>query len=113
MSGLLDRRKSERSPVWSDGSYQLVGADGSDWFPCRVLDLAEGGVGLELAGPLPAVGGDILVTIAGGDGPGDLLLFGTVRHQRAGQGRRVGVEVDGLGTHERSTLERVLERHLA
>ncbi len=83
------KRRGERHSVDWFGRYRLTSDPGAAWCRCRVVDVSAAGAGLELLGPVPAVGSRVVVELE--TAGGGIQVTGVVRRVE-GAGGHVGVE---------------------
>ncbi len=88
----VNRRRAERRSlaVWT-ARYRLDASQ--PWCSCRVLDVSETGVGLELHGPVPTDGASLILDLEQRD-----LAFRPERQSRLDKLGFAGVELDKSGS---------------
>jgi len=113
MTEVNERRRVAREPVGWHGDYLLMGRRELGWHPCSMLDISALGAALQLGGPAPAVGEQIVVLLPGfgaDQPPGEVRLearVGNVTVDPLGP-VRIGVEIDSLDLEQRDALLRLL-----
>jgi len=130
----VNRRRAKRRalPVWA-ARYRLGASE--PWYDCRLLDISEVGVGLELLGPLPPTGVPLILELEqpclalNEEKQSPLEDFGLAtleldtrqsigaelqavvrRSVKTAEGFRVGAEFTTLSPLERSVLTLLIER---
>lgn len=113
MTTFNERRRVPREPAGWHGDYLLMGRRELGWHPCSLLDISELGAALQVSGPRPAVGDQIVVLLPGfgaDQPPGEVRLearVGNVTAEPRGP-IRIGVEIDSLDLEQRDALLRLL-----
>ncbi len=106
------KRQAERHVVDWFGRYRIAADPGLAWCSCRVVDVSVAGARLELLGPVPLVGTQVVVELE--TAGGGIQVTGVVKHVTAGVAPQAGVEFVGLTTLETDVLLSVLRlRHTA
>jgi hypothetical protein len=107
----MNRTRSERVPTsW----LARWATDGTEWCPCRIIDLSTGGAALEILGPAPAVGAAMRVEIRLASQAVGVTLRGVARNVAvAPNGTRLGVEWAALNILERDILALLVQREHA
>ena len=122
MSNETEQRvsRASREAVEWFARYRFEGAYDEQWHRCRVVDVSDGGAGLDLFGSVPVRSGGRLVVEL--DAPqhagilvtGEVTFVGKLIHFGPGlDGARVGVEFLDMTPPARQFLESVLAARLS